>query len=99
MTPLRNEPTIPPAASYTTLREYLEDEGATLKLTHGETAFQKFRAVTGVLAPAGRGPVDRGYPRNNQREAEDDNRWYWHEDRRAATKRPWQPWQPDRWNQ
>ena len=81
-----------------------EEEGATLKLTHGETAFQKFRAVTGlepsrVLAPAGRGPADRGYPRQNQREAEDDNRWYWHEDRRAAPKRPWQPWQPDRWHQ
>ena len=80
-----------------------EEEGATLKLTHGETAFQKFRAVTGlepsrVLAPAGRGPADRGYPRQNQREAEDDNRWYWHEDRRAAPKRPWQPWQSDRWN-
>ena len=25
-----------------------EEEGATLKLTHGETAFQKFRAVTGL---------------------------------------------------
>ena len=80
-----------------------EEEGATLKLTHGETAFQKFRAVTGlepsrVLAPAGRGPADRGYPRQNQRETEDDNRWYWHEDRRAAPKRPWQPWQSDRWN-
>ena len=50
-----------------------EEDGATLKLTHRETAFQKFRAVTGlepsrVLAPAGRGPVDRGYPRHNQRE-------------------------------
>ena len=80
-----------------------EEEGATLKLTHGETAFQKFCAVTGlepsrVLAPAGRGPADRGYPRQNQRETEDDNRWYWHEDRRAAPKRPWQPWQSDRWN-
>ena len=81
-----------------------EEEGATLKLTRGETGFQKFRAVTGliepsrVLAPAGRGPADRGHPRQHQREAEDDNRWYWHEDRRAAPKRPWQPWQPDRWH-
>eukprot|EP00439_Symbiodinium_sp_Y106_P032513 s4925_g3.t3 len=73
-----------------------EEEGATLKLTHGETAFQKFRAVTGlepsrVLAPAGAPGRLAPIPRQNQREAEDDNRWYWHEDRRAAPKRPWQP--------
>ena len=44
-----------------------EEEGATLKLTHGETAFQKFRAVTGlepsrVLAPAGRWTCRSGPP-------------------------------------